>query len=58
MAATAALMPPPRLLDRYNKEIVPALGQKLGRTNRLSLPKLTKIVLNMGVGKALQDKSG
>jgi large subunit ribosomal protein L5 len=56
MAATAALMPPPRLLDRYNKEIVPALGQKLGRTNRLSLPKLTKIVLNMGVGKALQDK--
>ena len=55
MAATAAPTPP-RLLDRYNKEIVPALSQKLGRENRLSLPKLTKIVLNMGVGKALQDK--
>ena len=48
--------PTPRLLEKYNKEIVPALSQKFNRTNRLSLPKLTKIVLNMGVGKALQDK--
>src|SRR3954466_12594076 len=47
---------PPRLLERYNKEIVQALGKKFGRENRLSLPKLSKIVLNMGVGKALQDK--
>ena len=46
-----------RLQDRYQKEIVPALAQKLGRTNRLSLPRLTKIVINMGVGKALQDKN-
>src|SRR6476469_8238486 len=46
----------PRLLEKYNKEIVPALGKKFNRENRLSLPKLTKIVLNMGVGKALQDK--
>jgi large subunit ribosomal protein L5 len=45
-----------RLQARYNNEILPALAQKLGRTNRLSLPKLQKIVLNMGVGKALQDK--
>lgn len=45
-----------RLLDLYNTEIVPALAKKFGRTNRLSLPKLSKIVLNMGVGKALQDK--
>lgn len=48
--------PTARLLEKYNKEIVPALSQKFGRQNRLSLPKLTKIVLNMGVGKALQDK--
>ena len=46
-----------RLQDRYNTDIVPALGQKFGRGNRLSLPKLQKIVLNMGVGKALQDKN-
>jgi large subunit ribosomal protein L5 len=45
-----------RLLDRYTKEIVPQLQKKLGRTNLLSLPRLQKIVLNMGVGKALQDK--
>src|SRR5438105_8828951 len=46
----------PRLLDRYNTDIVPALSKKFGRDNRLSLPKLQKIVINMGVGKALQDK--
>ena len=45
-----------RLLDKYNKEITPALAKKFGRENKLSLPKLKKIVLNMGVGKALQDK--
>ena len=46
-----------RLLERYKKEIVPKLGEKLGRTNPNSLPKLQKIVVNMGVGKALQDKN-
>jgi large subunit ribosomal protein L5 len=46
-----------RLQDRYQKEIVPALAKKFNRTNRLSLPKLQKIVINMGVGKALQDKN-
>src|SRR3974390_3383054 len=46
-----------RLQDKYTKEIVPALQKKLGRTNVLSLPKLQKIVVNMGVGKALQDKN-
>jgi large subunit ribosomal protein L5 len=45
-----------RLQERYTKEILPALAKKFGRDNRLSLPKLSKIVLNMGVGKALQDK--
>ena len=46
-----------RLLDRYQKEIVPQLKQKLGRENLLSLPRLRKIVVNMGVGKAIQDKN-
>src|SRR5215475_13492029 len=46
-----------RLMDRYKKEIVTQLSQKLGRTNPHSLPKLQKIVVNMGVGKALQDKN-
>ena len=46
-----------RLLDRYQKEILPALKKKLGRDNVHSIPKLEKIVVNMGVGKALQDKN-
>ena len=46
-----------RLLDRYNKEIAGKLSEKLGRANRLSLPRLQKIVVNMGVGKTLQDKN-
>jgi large subunit ribosomal protein L5 len=46
-----------RLLDRYQKEIAPRLQEKLGRKNVLSLPRLQKIVVNMGVGKALQDKN-
>src|SRR5918911_540368 len=46
-----------RLADRYQKEILPKLVEKFGRSNVLSLPRLKKIVVNMGVGKALQDKN-
>src|SRR2546430_5175758 len=46
-----------RLQERYQKEIAPRLEEKLGRKNRHSLPRLQKIVVNMGVGKALQDKN-
>jgi large subunit ribosomal protein L5 len=46
-----------RLQEKYQKEIVKTLAQKLGRTNVNSIPKLQKIVVNMGVGKALQDKN-
>jgi large subunit ribosomal protein L5 len=46
-----------RLMDRYQKEITKQLAQKLGRDNPHSLPRLQKIVVNMGVGKALQDKN-
>lgn len=46
-----------RLQERYQKEILPQLVKKLGRENKMSLPRLQKIVVNMGVGKALQDKN-
>jgi large subunit ribosomal protein L5 len=46
-----------RLQERYQKDIVPRLAERLGRPNKLSLPRLEKIVVNMGVGKALQDKN-
>jgi large subunit ribosomal protein L5 len=55
--APATALPPPRLYEKYVNEILPALAQKIGRENKHSLPKLTKIVVNMGVGKALQDKN-
>ena len=46
-----------RLYEKYKTEIVPALGKKFGRANVLSLPKIEKVVVNMGVGKAIQDKA-
>ena len=46
-----------RLQDRYRKEVVDQLKKKLGRDNAFSIPKLEKIVVNMGIGKALQDKN-
>jgi large subunit ribosomal protein L5 len=46
-----------RLLQHYTKSVVPELAKKFGRTNKHSVPKLQKIVLNMGVGKALTDKN-
>ena len=46
-----------RLQERYKKEIIGQLKQKLGRENVNSLPRLQKIVVNMGVGKALEDKN-
>jgi large subunit ribosomal protein L5 len=54
--AQAATAPTPRLRERYEKEILPGLRQKLGRENRLSLPRIEKIVVSMGVGSAMQDK--
>ena len=46
----------PRLQEKYEQEILPALQQELGRENRLSLPKLSKIIVNMGVGSAITEK--
>jgi large subunit ribosomal protein L5 len=55
-AQEAIPVPVPRLLERYEKEVLPALAQQLGRSNRHSLPKMDKIVINMGVGKAVSEK--
>jgi large subunit ribosomal protein L5 len=47
---------PTRLQTIYDQTIQGELAQQFGRTNKHSLPRLTKIVINMGVGSALQDK--
>jgi len=44
-----------RLLDRYRQEVVPMLQERLGRKNVLSLPRLEKIVVSMGLGKAREE---
>src|SRR3954451_85121 len=46
----------PRLKSDYEQRIVPAMTEKFGYKNRLEVPRLDKIVINMGVGDATQDK--
>ena len=46
-----------RLLDQYNETIAPALAAKFNVKNKMAIPKLQKIVVNMGVGRATQDKT-
>ena len=40
----------------YKKEVIPALTKEFGYDNPMRVPKITKVVLNMGVGEALTDK--
>ena len=44
--------PPARLAGVYKEQIVPALTQKFGYTNQMEVPRLEKIVISMGLGKA------
>lgn len=46
----------PRFQEKYQTQVLPALAEKIGRKNKMSLPRLEKIVVNMGVGAATQDK--
>jgi large subunit ribosomal protein L5 len=45
-----------RLNDKYRDEIVPAMKERFGHTNVLAVPKLTKIVISMGIGKHHDDQ--
>lgn len=47
-----------RLLEKYRKEVVPALKQELARENPMSLPALKKVVISMGLGKAVAESGG
>jgi large subunit ribosomal protein L5 len=44
-----------RLLKKYNEEIVPSLQKDLGLSNIMEVPKMEKIIVNMGVGEATQN---
>lgn len=44
-----------RLFDKYKKEIIPELQKELSIKNKMAVPRLEKIVINMGVGDAIQN---
>ncbi|MCC2601354.1 50S ribosomal protein L5 [Sphingopyxis yananensis] len=46
----------PRMRTLYDEKIVAAMTEKFGYKNRMEVPKIAKITLNMGVGDAVQDK--
>jgi len=45
----------PRLLEKYRNEIVPKMAETFNLKNKMAVPIIEKIVVNMGVGEALQD---
>jgi large subunit ribosomal protein L5 len=47
--------PPPRLIDLYKKDIVPALMKRFGYKSVMQVPRLEKIAINIGLGAATQD---
>lgn len=47
--------PPPRLRERYLQEVVPQLMEKFQYRNRMQVPRLEKIVINVGLGAAVQN---
>ena len=44
-----------RLRDKYQKEVIPALKKEFGYTNIMAVPKLQKVVVNMGLGEATSN---
>jgi len=59
MEATATAQsqaaPPPRLRERYEQDVLPALTSKFGYSTPMQAPRLEKITLNMGLGEAKQN---
>lgn len=54
-AAERAPRPVPRLKQRYREEIVPRLQKEFGIDNVMAVPRIDKVVLNMGIGEAIQN---
>ena len=57
MSPATATATGPRLKHKYLTELRPQLQEELGKGNLLEVPRLEKIVLNMGVGRATQQAS-
>ena len=46
----------PRLEDKYKNEIIPAMMEKFGYKNKLQVPRIKKVTINMGLGLGAEDK--
>lgn len=55
MSTTTTARPMPRLKQRYRDEVAPALREQLGLSNVMQIPRFEKIVLNVGIGEAIND---
>jgi len=44
-----------RLKEKYRKEVIPAMMERYGYKNIMQVPRLEKVVLNIGVGEAIQN---
>jgi len=44
-----------RLRDKYTTEVAPALGREFGYNNPMSIPRILKVVINMGLGEAIAN---
>ena len=56
VAPTQQAAPPPRLREKYENEVMPALTSRFGYSTPMEVPRLEKITLNMGLGTEKQDK--
>ncbi len=56
VSPVSQVAPPPRLREKYENEVLPALTEKFGYTTPMEAPHLLKITLNMGLGTEKQDK--
>ena len=45
----------PRLLEKYRKEVIPALRAKFGYKSVMAVPKITRVTINTGIGRMFKD---
>lgn len=55
IARTGSEVMAARLRDKYSNEVAPALGREFGYNNPMSIPRITKVVINMGLGEAIAN---
>ena len=56
MPGTNLNMDTPRMLTKYRKEVIPAMRAKFGYKNAMQVPKISKVVLNIGTGRHVKDE--